>query len=139
VEKAELKTSESNRRIEIQPSIHKVLDQQKTQSAGLQAPYVFLNNCGRPVNQVSIREVWVTAMGKSGLPFRRMYETRHTFASWALAAGESAEWVARTLGHVNTSMVYKTYGRYIPNLTRHDGSALQVLLAGNKKEKRQPG
>ena len=114
VEKADLKTPESNRRIEIQPSIHKVLDQQKTQSAGLQAPYVFLNNCGRPVNQVSIREVWVTAMRKSGLPFRRMYETRHTFASWALAAGESAEWVARTLGHVNTSMVYKTYGRYIP-------------------------
>lgn len=28
-----------------------------------------------------------------------------TFASWALAAGKSAEWVARTLGHVNTVMV----------------------------------
>jgi integrase len=54
-----------------------------------------------------------------------MYETRHTFASWALAAGESPEWVARTLGHVNTSMVFKTYGRYIPNLTRQDGSAFE--------------
>ncbi len=29
------------------------------------------------------------------------------------------------LGHVDTSMVYKTYGRYIPNLTRADGSALE--------------
>ncbi|MDX9823164.1 MAG: hypothetical protein RBT20_14615, partial [Syntrophales bacterium] len=57
--------------------------------------------------------------------YRRMYETRHTFASWALAAGESPEWVARTLGHVNTSMVFKTYGRYIPNLTRQDGSAFE--------------
>ena len=64
-------------------------------------------------------------MEKSGLMYRRMYETRHTFASWALAAGESPEWVARTLGHVNTSMIYKTYGRYIPNLTRHDGSAFE--------------
>ncbi len=54
-----------------------------------------------------------------------MYETRHTFASWALAAGESPEWVARTLGHVNTAMVYRTYGRYIPNLTRHDGSEFE--------------
>ena len=26
----------------------------------------------------------------------------------------STSWVARTLGHVNTSMIYKTYGRYIP-------------------------
>jgi integrase len=136
VEKTDLKTPESNRRIEIQPSIHKVLDQQKTQLAGLQAPYVFLNTRGGPVNQVSIREVWVTAMRKSGLPFRRMYETRHTFAYWALAAGESAEWVARTLGHVNTSMIYRTYGRYIPNLTRKDGSALERLFAdaGTKRQ-----
>ncbi len=137
VEKTDLKTSESNRRIEIRPSIRKVLDQQKAQLAGLQSPYVFLNNLGRPVNQVTIREAWVTAIKKTGLPFHRMYETRHTFASWALGAGESAEWVARTLGHVNTAMVYKTYGRYIPNLTRQDGSALEGLLAGTKN-KRQP-
>jgi len=131
VEKADLKTPESNRRIEIRPSIGKVLDQQKIQLAGLQSPYVFLNTRGRPVNQAAIREIWVTAIRKSGLPFRRMYETRHTFASWALAAGESPEWVARTLGHVNTSMVYKTYGRYIPNLTRHDGSTFEGFLSGS--------
>jgi integrase len=65
-----------------------------------------------------------------------MYETRHTFASWALAAGESPEWVARTLGHVNTSMVYKTYGLYIPNLTRHDGSALEKLYLEATKRKK---
>ncbi len=74
---------------------------------------------------------------KSGLPYRRMYETRHTFASWGLAAGESPEWVARTLGHVNTSMVFKTYGRYVPNLTRQDGSAFERLFAG-AMNKRQP-
>jgi hypothetical protein len=44
-------------------------------------------------------------MQKSGLSFRRMYETRHTFASWALAVGESPEWLDRTLGHVDTSMI----------------------------------
>ena len=67
----------------------------------------------------------------------RMYETRHTFASWALAAGETSEWVAITLGHVNTSMIYGTYGRYIPNLTHHDGSEFEKryakALSGEKK------
>ena len=67
-------------------------------------------------------------IARSGLKYRRMYETWHTFASWALAAGESPEWVARTLGHVDTSMVYRTYGRYIPNLTRQDGSAFERQL-----------
>lgn len=58
-----------------------------------------------------------------------MYETRHTFASWALALGEVPEWVARTLGHVDTSMVYKTYGRYIPSLTKMNGSAIEKQFA----------
>ncbi len=52
-----------------------------------------------------------------------MYETHHTFASWALVSGEFSEWVARTLEHIDTSMVYRIYGRYSSNLTRHDGSA----------------
>ena len=93
---------------------------------------------GKPILQDKLRELWMRAMKKSQLPYRRMYETRHTFASWALAVGESPEWVARTLGHVNTSMIYKTYGRYIPNLTRQDGSALEGLLGGTENEKGNP-
>ena len=68
--------------------------------------------------------------------YRRMYETRHTFASWALGAGELPEWVARTLGHVDTSMVYRTYGRYIPNLTRRDGSAFEALYIDSAATKK---
>ena len=73
-------------------------------------------------------------MKKSGLLYRRMYEARHTFASWALAAGEAPEWVAKTPGHIDTSMVYRTYGCYIPNLTRKDGSAFEKqYVDGTKK------
>ena len=136
LEKPELKTTGSNRRIKILQPLRDLLEEQRKLAAGYQSPYVFLNTRGRPVNQVSVRKVWVTVLRKSGLPFRRMYETRHTFASWALAAGETVEWVARTLGHATTAIVYKTYGRYIPNLTRQDGSALERFLAG--KRKKQP-
>ena len=73
-----------------------------------------------------------------GMGYRRMYETRHMFASWALDAGESPEWVARTLGHADTSMVYRIYGRYIPNLTRKDGSAFERQYAEGTKEKGNP-
>ena len=125
VEKSSLKTEESRRAIAIRPVMAKILEVQKRLTAYRQSPYVFLNRGGRPILQDKLRELWERVMKKSGLPYRRMYETRHTFASWALAAGEAPEWVARTLGHVNTSMVFKTYGRYIPNLTRQDGSAFE--------------
>jgi integrase len=125
LEKFSLKTEGSRRCIAIRPVIAMLLELQKSLSADFNSPYVFLNTQGRPILQDKLRELWERVMKKSGLLYRRMYETRHTFASWALAAGESPEWVARTLGHVNTSMVFKTYGRYIPNLTRQDGSAFE--------------
>lgn len=133
-EKTQLKTPESNRSIEIRPSMRKVLEIQKAMTAHLESPYVFVNTQGRPIDQNVLRGVWVVAMKKSGLPFRRMYETRHTFATWALQSGESVGWVARTLGHVDTTMVHRTYGRFIPNLTRQDGSAFEHLLAGPTKK-----
>ena len=135
LEKAELKTAASNRRIEIRPSMKQVLEEQQIQLTYLQSPYVFLYMEGRPILQDKLRELWMRAMKKSQLPYRRMHEVRHTFASWGLGAGDSPEWVARTLGHVNTSMVYKTYGRYISNLTRQDGSALEDLLGELKMKK----
>jgi integrase len=134
LEKVNLKTPESQRRLEIRPSMQQVLETQRELTAAFQSPYVFLNTEGRPTQQNALHAVWMTAMRKSGLFYRRMYETRHTFASWALAAGESPEWVARTLGHVDTSMVFRTYGRYIPNLTRQDGSAMESLVAGSLKK-----
>jgi hypothetical protein len=36
------------------------------------------------------------------------------------------------------SMIYKTYGRYIPNLTGRNGSALEGLLGGTENEKGNP-
>jgi integrase len=128
-EKADLKTEESRRSLAIRPAMAATLAAQKQMTESVDSPYVFFNTEGRPILQDKLRELWSRAMKKSGLKYRRMYETRHTFASWALAAGETPEWVARTLGHVDTSMVYRTYGRYIPNLTRKDGSAFEKQWA----------
>jgi len=125
IEKTELKTEESRRSIAMRPTMQQILEDQKRLSQDYNSPYVFVNTHGRPILQDKLREIWIRVIKKSGLPYRRMYETRHTFASWALAAGETPEWVARTLGHVDTSMVFRTYGRYIPNLTRKDGSAFE--------------
>jgi integrase len=137
-EKVDLKTEESRRRITIRPSIANLLERQKKLTEDFDSPYVFVDTQERPILQDKLRELWERVMKKSGLPCRRMYETRRTFASWALAVGETPEWVARTLGHVDTSMVYKTYGRYIPNLTRQDGSVFERQYMESINEKGQP-
>ena len=134
-EKDDLKTDESRRRIHLRPTLKHILAMQKALSKNIESPYVFVNSYGRPILQDKLRELWAKVMQKTALVYRRMYETRHTFASWALALGETQEWVAQTLGHVNTSMVYKTYGRYIPNLTKMDGSAIERQFAESENRK----
>jgi integrase len=54
---------------------------------------------------------------------------RHTAATLWLASGEAPEWIARQLGHASTEMLFRVYSRYVPNLTRRDGSAIDRLLA----------
>jgi len=135
LEKTDLKTEHSVRRIELRPKMVETLKRQWELTKKLSQPYVFLNSEGRPIQQENLgNKIWRPALEKSRVRYRRLYETRHTFASWALAAGESPEWVARTLGHMDTTMVYRTYGCYIPNLTRKDGSAFEKqYVDGTKK------
>ena len=100
--------------------------------------YVFTTPTGRCLSITNLRErVWWPTLAKAGLRRRGMYQTRHTFASNALAAGESPTWVARMLGHATPEMLFKVYARFIPNLTRRDGSAL-VARMGPKEARRTP-
>ena len=138
LEKADLKTDESARRMELRPNMRETLDRQWELSKQFGSRYVFVNTEGRPIKQENLGRIWRKAFLIGGMGYRRMYETRHMFASWALDAGESPEWVARTLGHADTSMVYRIYGRYIPNLTRKDGSAFERQYAEGTKEKGNP-
>jgi integrase len=92
--------------------------------------FVFCNTEGNPlsVNNVTKR-VWYPLLRLLNLTPRRPYQARHTAATLWLAAGENPEWVARQLGHSSTEMLFTVYSRYVPNLTRQDGSAFARLLS----------
>ena len=136
IEKDDLKTGLSRRSIAIRPAMAETLRVQKEMTQRFSSPYVFINTEGRPILQDKLRETWARVLTKAGLSQRRMYETRHTFASWALSGGETLGWVAKTLGHVDTSMVHRTYSRHIPNLTRQDGSAFERFYQGSLQAKK---
>lgn len=128
-EKEDLKTESSRRSIELRPATREILERQKRLTAHFKSEYVFLNIDGKPINQDKMRQLWERAEKRAALPHRRMYEIRHTFASWALAAGEQPAWVAKTLGHSDLTMVYTVYARFIPALRKDDGGKFESMYA----------
>lgn len=91
--------------------------------------YVFHTRSGSPLDTKNLTQrVWYPLLRHLGLELRPPYQCRHTAATLWLGAGENPEWIARQLGHTTTEMLFRTYSRFVPNLTRNDGSAIDRLL-----------
>ena len=124
------KTDGSQREIEMSQPVFEALRHQYL-ATGHQE-YVFSTLSGAPLSNNNVtKRVWYPLLTHLDLRLRRPYQTRHTAATLWLASGESPEWIARQMGHANTEMLFRVYSRYVPNLTRRDGSAFEQLLTNN--------
>lgn len=122
------KTPGSVRHVDISSIVYEALRRQQRVTG--KGEYLFCNAKGKPLDRRNIRSrIWYPTLDALGLRRRRPYQTRHTAATLWLAAGESPEWIARQMGHTSTQMLFRVYSRYVPNLTRRDGSAMEQLLA----------
>ena len=91
--------------------------------------YVFTNKNNNPIDSCNFcKRIWYPVLDRIDLERRRPYETRHTTASLWLASGESPEWIAKQLGHSTTSMLFKVYSAYVPNLARRDGLLAEKVI-----------
>jgi integrase len=122
------KTQRSHREIQISDNVFKALQSQYIATKHI-SEYVFCNINGKPLTHENVtRRVWRPLLALLGLDYRRPCISRHTAATLWLVAGEAPEWIAKQLGHANTMMLFTVYSRYVPNLTRQDGSAFESLL-----------
>lgn len=130
------KTKKSIRDIDMLPPVVDALRDQRKCTTG-KSKYVFLNQYHRPVLPGSTNEhVWKPALRKAELEERRLYETRHTFATLMLDGGELPGWVQKMMGHETLQMIHDRYYSYIKNYQREDGRAFMenVYNATNAQE-----
>lgn len=124
----ETKTIGSNRIIQMNQLVYDALIEQQSLTKH-QSEFVFCTKEGTPLYHRNVtKRVWYPLLRYLELDKRNPYQSRHTAATLWLAAGESPEWIAAQMGHSNTKMLFTVYSRYVPNLTRQDGSALDKLL-----------
>ena len=130
------KTPESTRDISISRPVYEALKTQFELTGSLSSGLVFCSREGLPLDRRNVmNRVWYPTLRRLGLKRRKPYQTRHTTATLWLASGENPEWIARQMGHSTTRMLFTVYSRFIPNLTRMDGSAFErLIIAQNPAE-----
>lgn len=132
------KTDGSQREIYMSQPVYNALQAQHKITGHTQ--FVFCNRNGNPLEHNNVtKRVWHPTLALLGLRQRPPYQTRHTAATLWLAAGESPEWIARQMGHTTTEMLFRVYSRYVPNLTRKDGSAFEWLLQAQHNQENHHG
>lgn len=122
------KTQSSIRTVPMVPQVRQAFEQQKAYAL-TGCAWVFHSRSGNPIDAVNFtNRIWYPLLRNLGLKRRPPYHMRHTAATLMLAAGENPEWVASTLGHSTTEMLFRVYSRFVPNLTRNDGLAYAGLM-----------
>lgn len=125
------KNDHSQREVSMsQPVFEALKSQFEATGKGGRDGLVFCTRTGTPIDAKNFtNRIWKPMLEDLNIEYRRPYNTRHTTATIWLASGESPEWVASQMGHANTTMLFQVYSRFVPNLTRNDGSAMERLLA----------
>jgi integrase len=109
------KTEAGIRDVELTPEAIEALEHQK-EFTRLQNDRIFHNpRTMKPwVDDRQIRRQWTPILEEADVRYRNPYQTRHTFASTLLSAGRNPWWVAKQMGHKTVEMIFKHYGRWIP-------------------------
>ena len=118
-----------SREIDILGPVAKALKKQY-KLTGLQNGFVFLNQYGERYKDYDVlrEHFWRGLLRKTGLAYRTLYQTRHTFASIMLQHGEDLAWISqRMLGHSEISTTLRFYSKYIPQGQKKHAAFLNDL------------
>jgi len=118
------KNRHSRRTIKLLPVMYEALVAQQEIYDKFKGEYFFCTPEGNRISSDHLRKmVWMPALKKAGLAYREMKQTRHSFATNALSCGENPLWIAKVMGHRDTDMIIRVYGKYIENAGKHEDGA----------------
>ena len=111
------KTEAGKRDVELSALALGALTEQKAVTF-LDGGRIWLNpRTGKPwESDAQLRKtLWEPLCKRAGVRYRNPYQVRHTFASTLLTAGANPFWLANQMGHVDVEMLFRVYGRWLPN------------------------
>ncbi|OOQ39223.1 tyrosine-type recombinase/integrase [Helicobacter pylori] len=118
------KNKPSIREVDLLEPVAKILKELQT-SEPESEKFVFIS---MPKRSTMFQRAFRALLRALNLKDRKLYTTRHTFASLMLSQGEEPMWVSKTLGHKDLNTTYKTYSHYIPKQEKERARFLKGIL-----------
>ncbi|WP_181227229.1 tyrosine-type recombinase/integrase [Helicobacter pylori] len=118
------KNKPSVREVDLLEPVEKILKELK-ESEPENKKFVFID---MPKRSTMFQRAFKALLRALNLKDRKLYTTRHTFASLMLSQGEEAMWVSKTLGHKDLNTTYSTYSHYIPKQDKERAKFLKGIL-----------
>lgn len=117
------KTKAGSRIVKLLPPAYRALVDQAKFTEFENGPVFFNPNTKKPwTGDKSIRVgLWQPALKRAKVRYRYPYQTRHTYASMMLSAGEPLAWVSHQMGHSSILMTAQAYARWIPDSDPNSG------------------
>ena len=105
----------------------------KAQPPRLDTPILFPAASGGHVDGEKFRHrEWTPALRAAGVEHRRVYDCRHTFASWAIAGAVQLFYLARIMG-TSVQMIDQTYGHLLPDSEEYLRGLLDSYDSSNSR------
>lgn len=118
------KNKPSVREVDLLEPVGKILKELQA-SEPANKKFVFIS---MPKRSTMFQRAFRALLKALNLKDRKLYTTRHTFASLMLSQGEEPMWVSKTLGHKDLNTTYKTYSHYIPKKDKERARFLKGIL-----------
>jgi integrase len=75
---------------------------------------------------------WTPSLAAAGVKHRRIYDLRHTYATWSLAAGIDIFTLARRMG-TSVTMIDRTYGHLVAGADAYERELLHAFIAAPER------
>jgi len=108
------KTKAGYREVEMTKLALDALLDQKQYTYDAQAEVFYNPRTNKPWSNADVLgRYWRKLLSTLPIPYRNFHQTRHTFISYMLLVGNKPEVLYKMVGHKNTEMIYRIYGKFI--------------------------